>query len=185
MSKLLHDVFVSGDFLRFHKYDVGQLAHLLVISLLMIHQLVECFCCACVPHAEFDLVLVQGVTVEELLVALEADHSAASLVLVVAWEGPGLLTAVHAVALSTKLAESQLFGRGNDGAAGIAHQATLLIILNFDEGLDLSIVRVSRHPLVEAEDGIGRIKQTTQLAVRSKQNFRDVFIELLVLFFSL
>lgn len=62
--------------------------------------------------------------------------------MVVPREGPGLQTAVHAVALSAEFAESELFGRGDDRAAGVAHQAALLIVLDLDERLDLAIVRV-------------------------------------------
>lgn len=159
MPKLFQYILVSGHFLRLRQDDVRELSDLLVIPLLVVHQGVECIRRVCVPHTQFDLVFVQGITIEELLVALQADHASPRLVLVVPREGPSLHAARHTVALCAVLAEPGLFGRRDLDATGVAHDTTLLRGLDFHPVLDLAgLVRVSGHSLFEAEDLVRRVE---------------------------
>lgn len=63
-----------------------------------------------VAKAELDLILMESVSIEELLIALQANLTPPAFIRIVFGIRPGLILTLAAISLSAKLAVLDLFG---------------------------------------------------------------------------
>lgn len=162
--------------------DLVQVRYYLLVPLFLVYELVKVLHRVGVAKAQLDLVLVKRISVEELLITLNANGTSSRLVGIVLWIRSCLVLALATVTMGAKLAVLDLLRRGDDCAAGIAHDASLECNLLPSVFLLLLLSRHVGRLITKHVNRISGIEKTAKLSVGSQNDLRDLSVHLLVLF---